>query len=399
MPPRGRSHPELPPLDDARRGERLQRVMADAGVAARRDCEKLILDGAVTVNGKVVRSLPVWVHPKLDRIAVRGRPLPEPERHIYLMLNKPPRTLTTAADEPGADRRTVLDLVNHPSRARLFPVGRLDYDTTGLLLLTNDGDFANAITHPRNGLPKTYLAVVNGRLEDDDVQKLEEGIYLAERKAGRTVGAVRTARVRIEIFARGQDRTVLRLTLKEGRNRQVRRMLAAVRCPVRKLERVAIGPVTLSNVARGRWRELTREELRLLREGIKRASAPAKKPRTPSDDSTTRSNARGVLARGVLPGSRHTPADVPPPLRQKRKARSMVRSGTPRGERANTSPKSSVEGRGTAKSTQKPVRSALATPHTSRIKAPKTTVASVRPASAAPKPTARRRIISPPKAK
>ncbi len=266
------AHRNLPPLTDARRGERLQRVMADAGVAARRDCEQLILDGHVTVNGEVVATLPVWVNPRHDRILVRGRPLPERERHVYLMLNKPANTLTTAADEPGANRRTVMDLVKHPSNARVFPVGRLDYDTTGLLLLTNDGDLANAISHPRLGLPKTYLAVIKGRLDDAQVAELEEGIYLAERKEGRTVGAVRTARVKVEVFSRGRDRTVLRLILKEGRNRQVRRMLAAVGHPVKKLERVALGPLNLTGLTRGNWRELTRDELRAIRQAVKPAS-------------------------------------------------------------------------------------------------------------------------------
>ena len=252
-------------LRDASRGQRLQRVMADAGVASRRACEELIRNGAVEVNGHVVTELPAWVDPQTDRIHVEGRPLPKPERHLYIMLNKPTRTLTSASDEPGADRRTVLDLVDHPAKARLFPVGRLDYDTVGLVLLTNDGELANRLTHPRFGAPKTYRVVVRGQLDQDAAKEIERGIYLAERKAGRTVGAARTAHVELSVLKRDREKTTLELTLREGRNRQVRRMLAAVGFPVKSLERVGMGPVRLKGVARGAWRELTASEIKALR--------------------------------------------------------------------------------------------------------------------------------------
>ena len=256
------------PADDPTRGPdavRLQRVLADAGLASRRASEELIRLGRVRVNGDVVRELPCFVDPDTDRIEVDHKPVPKPERHVYILLNKPARVLSTVLDEPGADRRTVIDLVDHPSRARLFPVGRLDYDTTGLVLLTNDGELANRLTHPRYAVHKTYRAVVKGRLEDEDAAKLEHGIYLAERKAGRTDGAARTARVSIKIARRDRDRTTLEIELREGRNRQVRRMLAKVGCPVKKLERVAMGPLRLKGLARGEWRELTRTELGALR--------------------------------------------------------------------------------------------------------------------------------------
>lgn len=244
--------------------------MADAGVASRRECERLIEAGAVEVNGEVVTELPVFVHPAADRILVEGRPIrKQRERKLYLLLNKPARTLTTLADEPGADRRTVIDLVEHPQKARLFPVGRLDYDTTGLLLLTNDGDLANQLTHPRYGVPKTYRVVVKGDVADEAISELERGIYLADRKAGKTAGASRTAHVEVRLISRQRDRTVLELTLREGRNRQVRRLLAAVGFPVKKLERIGMGPLSLKGVARGEWRELNRHEIRAL----KRAAA------------------------------------------------------------------------------------------------------------------------------
>lgn len=274
-------------MRDASRGERLQRVMADAGVASRRACEDLIRAGAVEVNGVVVIDLPAWVDPQTDQIRVEGRPLPKPERHLYLMLNKPTRTLTAATDEPGSDRRTVLDLVDHPAKARLFPVGRLDYDTVGLLLLTNDGELANRLTHPRYGAPKTYRVVVKGSLDEHAAKEMERGIYLAERRAGRTVGAARTAHVELSVIRRERETTTLELTLREGRNRQVRRMLAAVGFPVKSLERVGMGPVRLKGVARGAWRELTAGEIKALRKAaamsrgdqeVRVSGAPSKKP-------------------------------------------------------------------------------------------------------------------------
>ncbi|USN98921.1 MAG: rRNA pseudouridine synthase [Phycisphaeraceae bacterium] len=252
-------------LRDASRGRRLQRVLADAGVASRRECERLIEEGRVKVNGRVVRDLPAWVDPDEDRIEVEGRPLRPPERHLYILLNKPPRTLTSAKDEPGADRRTVLDLVNHPARAKLFPVGRLDYDTTGLLILTNDGELANRLTHPRYGVPKTYRAVVKGNVDEAAMRELEAGVVLADRKDGKTVGASRTNPVEWTIVHREADKTTLDITIREGRNRQVRRMLAQIGHEVKKLERTAMGPLRLKGVARGGWRELTHREVEALR--------------------------------------------------------------------------------------------------------------------------------------
>lgn len=261
------------PFTDADRGERLQRVMSDAGIGSRRACEALIEAGEVTVNGHLVAHLPAWVDPEEDRVVVQGRVLPQPERRVYVLLNKPPRTLSTLKDEPGADRRTVGELVDHPLADHLFPVGRLDYDTVGLVLMTNDGELANRLTHPRYGVPKTYRVQVRGALDEDAVAELERGIYLAERKAGDTVGAKRTSKVEITLVHQGREGTTLELTLREGRNRQVRRMMAAVGFPVRKLERVAMGPVQLKGVARGAWRELTREEIRALKKAAAGGSA------------------------------------------------------------------------------------------------------------------------------
>jgi pseudouridine synthase len=271
---RGRKQTPKSPLRDAEHGERLQRVLADAGIGSRRDCEALIEAGKVRVNGQIVRTLPAWADPAVDDIIVNGRPLPAPERHLYILLNKPTRTLTTAKDEPGADRRTVLDLVNHPAKAKLFPVGRLDYDTTGLLLLTNDGELANRLTHPRYGVPKTYRALVKGQIDEEALSKLAGGVVLTDRREGKTTGASRTGPVEVEIIHTAGDKTTLDVTIREGRNRQVRRMLASLGLSVKKLERTAMGPLRLRGVARGLWRELTRTELDRLRRA---AAMPAKR--------------------------------------------------------------------------------------------------------------------------
>lgn len=283
-------------------------MLAEAGVASRRKCEEMIEQGRVEVNGEVVAGLPAWADPTRDRILVDGRPIrKEAEKHVYVLLNKPPRTLTTASDEPGSDRRTVVDLVEHPTGARLFPVGRLDYDTVGLLILTNDGELANRLTHPRFGVPKTYRAKVAGVISDEAIGELERGIYLAERKAGHTEGASRTSHVELAVVHRERDATVLDITLREGRNRQVRRMLAAVDLPVKKLERIAMGPVALKGVARGAWRDLTLAEVGALRraaaaagrgEDAGGAPKPAKPPKQAGGKKLSRRQAAAVKTPG-----------------------------------------------------------------------------------------------------
>lgn len=303
---------------DKARGPRLQRILADAGVAARRVCEQMIEEGRVEVNGTIIDFMPAFADPEADRITVDGRPIKRKSRKLYVMLNKPARTITTSADEPEYDRRTVLQLVDHPAADRLFPVGRLDFDTTGLLLLTNDGDLANQLTHPRFGVTKTYHAVVKGKLTDEDATEIAEGIYLAERKAGKTLGAARTARVEVSIFNRDRDRTVLELKLTEGRNRQVRRMLAAVGHPVKKLERVAMGPLRLTGLPRGAWRELKRSEIETLRRAVRRGKS-GQQP--------------AASKRG-----RHGPEPTESGLDRERMRRAVVRTGH-EGERAQRRPR------------------------------------------------------------
>lgn len=250
--------------------------MAAAGIGSRRACEELISEGRVAVNGQIMTELPILVDPQTDLIAVDGHPMSRyipreardeksasGTRRIYVMLYKPRQTLSTSSDPDG--RRTVTEVVQHPSRARLYPVGRLDYDTMGLVLLTNDGELANRLTHPRYGVEKTYRAIVKGRITQEAREKLGIGVYLSDRREGQTTGASRTRGVSYTIVKEEDARTILDLTLKEGRNRQVRRMLAQLGNPVRKLVRIAMGPVTLRGLKPGEWRDLTGEELIALR--------------------------------------------------------------------------------------------------------------------------------------
>ena len=276
MDPKHQDNPEAPDYRDATKGERLQKVLARAGIASRRACEELIEQGVVRVNGRVIDSLPAWVDPATDKVSVKGKMIEGAERKIYLMLYKPRNTVTTADDEAG--RRTVLDLIDHPSGNRLYPVGRLDYDTMGLLLLTNDGELANRMTHPSYGIHKTYRAIVKGVLDDDRVSAMKRGIYLADRRDGATSGAKRTGDVDINIVRKERDRTVVDLTLREGRNREVRRLFANIGCPVKKLVRTSMGPLRLKGLRLGEWRELTSNEVAQLKRSAY-AKRSSKSPR------------------------------------------------------------------------------------------------------------------------
>ena len=236
-------------------GVRLQKVLAQAGIGSRRACEILIGDGRVEVNSEVVTEQGRRVDPERDVIRVDGARIPPPRRHLYLALNKPRGVVVTMDDPEG--RRTVADLLaTGGSRVvrneRLFHVGRLDADSEGLLILTNDGELANKLAHPSYGVPKTYLAEVTGLVSAETLRKLRRGVTLED-------GPVRPASVKITSSA--ADRTLIKITLQEGRNRVVRRTMEAVGHPVRRLSRIGIGPVRLGNLKVGEYRELTRAEL------------------------------------------------------------------------------------------------------------------------------------------
>lgn len=231
---------------------RLNKYLAEAGVTSRRGADTLIADGRVRVNGEVVRVLGWLVEPR-DRIAVDGVQVTIGKHKTYLVLNKPAGVVTTMRDPEG--RRTVRDLLP-PETPRVVPVGRLDYDTSGLLLLTDDGELAYRLTHPSFGVQKDYRVRVAGRIAGEHVQALREGVALGE---------YRTQPCRVRVVAAGKTASLLEMRLHEGRNRQIRRMLAALGYRVLALQRVRFGPITLGELAPGRTRFLSTRELKDLR--------------------------------------------------------------------------------------------------------------------------------------
>ncbi|MBN1764811.1 MAG: rRNA pseudouridine synthase [Sedimentisphaerales bacterium] len=231
---------------------RLQKVMADAGIASRRNCEEMILTGQVKVNGKVVHDLPVFVDPIHDSIVVSGRKL-RFEPRVYYLLNKPKKVVCTNYDPD--QRKKAIDLLNGV-KYRVFPVGRLDTDSRGLILMTNDGELANHITHPRYGVPKTYIVEVSGWVTGDEVDKLKKGIHLEHGPASMES---------IKIVNRNSKRTDLEIVLREGQNRQIRRMLARLGHSVHQLTRVRMGPLTLRGLSPGKYRALTPKEVTSLK--------------------------------------------------------------------------------------------------------------------------------------
>jgi 23S rRNA pseudouridine2605 synthase len=234
------------PAGEAEARPRLQKVLARAGVASRRACEELIAARRVRINGQVA-TLGDRVDPEHDLVELDGAPLALAAGLVHYLLNKPAGIVTTADDPQG--RRTVVDLV--PAEPRVFPVGRLDLDTEGLLLLTNDGELAHRLTHPSFGVDKEYLAEVEGRPSRGSLRRLREGVELDDGP---------TAPAQVSLV----EPTVLRITIHEGRNRQVRRMCEAVGHPVRRLVRTRIGPLAERRLAPGEWRELTPDEVRAL---------------------------------------------------------------------------------------------------------------------------------------
>lgn len=246
-----------------------------------------MLEGRVQVNGKVVRQLPVLVEPGVDEVRVDGqrvkaagvaRSRGEP-RFIYIVLNKPPGVVSTNASQATAGRRQTraVDLLPPGLRRRVYPVGRLDASSRGLLLLTDDGDLTHKLTHPSFGVPKTYRVICDGDVGPEVVERLQEGVYLAERGTG---SASRTAPARIKIVRRGREQSTLEITIKEGRNRQVRRMLAGLGHKVRDLKRTRLGPLKLEKLPEASSRLLTPVEVTALRKavGVKPPKAASARP-------------------------------------------------------------------------------------------------------------------------
>jgi 23S rRNA pseudouridine2605 synthase len=245
--------------------ERLQKIIAAAGIASRRKAEQLITAGLVTVNGQTITELGSKADPAVDHIRVSGKPLREAESKLYLMLNKPRGYVSTVHDPEG--RATVMDLVRAVG-ARVFPIGRLDYNSEGLLLLTNDGDLAQRLTHASFHVPKTYLVKVSGQPTDEALDRLRGGVTIHEQEDGRT-RQVRTAPARIDLI-RDAANPWYEITLYEGRNRQLHRMFEKVGHHVEKIRRVRYGPLQL-DVEPGKFRALTPSEL-------KRLQAPSPQP-------------------------------------------------------------------------------------------------------------------------
>ncbi len=234
---------------------RIQKFLSEAGVASRRAAEEMVRQGRVAVNGKTVTDLPVLIDPDADRVSVDGRKVTRPEgRPVYFLLNKPRGVVSTSHDPRG--RPTAVDLVPEVPGRKVHCVGRLDADSTGLLILTDDGDLTQYLTHPRHEVPKTYVVEINGRLTPEQVDAFKHGVRLDGKKTG---GA------RLKVLDSHHDRSVIEVTLREGRNREIRRVLARLGLKVRRLKRTAIGSVTDRGLKVGNVRTLKPTEVSRLR--------------------------------------------------------------------------------------------------------------------------------------
>lgn len=315
--------------------QRLQRVLASAGYGSRRACETLILEGRVEVDGKGITELGFQVDPKKAEICVDGAPI-RMQKLVYFLLNKPPGVVTTSRDPQGRTR--VLDLIQE--QQRVFPVGRLDRSSEGLILLTNDGDLAQQLAHPRYGIQKVYRVTVAGKIDQETIDRMRQGIYIAEGRV--SVDGAKILRHR----ARSTD---LEILLREGKNREIRRILARLGHKVMSLERIAIGSLRLGELPRGAYRPVTPAELKRLREEIVAQSRRAKEePRAPGTKVKTRQDE----TRGKTTPPQKSPVERPPvPLRKPKKLVESQTLGTVIGEvdpgqgasRAPRSPRPSLQ--------------------------------------------------------
>ena len=229
--------------------ERLQKILSHAGVASRRAAEQMILNGRVKVDGKIVTELGEKFDIEVNKIYVDDKLINCTEKKVYILLNKPKNILSTVKDDRG--RKTVIDLITDIDE-RIYPVGRLDYDTEGLLLLTNDGELMNAVLHPKFQINKTYLAKVKGEITETKLNKLREGIQLED---GLTAPAI------VRVVGKSSTEAKIEITIHEGRNRQVRRMIAAIGCEVTKLKRVKFANLLIRDLKIGQYRKLTGMEI------------------------------------------------------------------------------------------------------------------------------------------
>lgn len=232
---------------------RLQKFLAACGVASRRGAEELIKQGKVQVNGETITEMGVQIDEDKDKVTYNGQPVEMEKKMVYILLNKPVGYVTTVSDDKG--RNTVMDLVADIP-VRIYPVGRLDYDTEGLLLMTNDGDLTYRVTHPKNQVEKTYEAEVTGNITMNTLLQLRNGIML---------DGVKTRPAKVEVIGATQYGTKLEITIHEGKNRQVRRMFESVGCIVKRLKRTREAGLILGHVPLGHWRRLTESEINMLK--------------------------------------------------------------------------------------------------------------------------------------
>ncbi|HLY09484.1 MAG TPA: pseudouridine synthase [Planctomycetota bacterium] len=236
--------------------ERLHKVLANSGIASRRSCEQLIAAGQVTVDGEVVTEMGFKVDPAKNKIMFGGQRV-KPPRPVTLILNKPKKVVTTTKDEAG--RRTVMQYVQHIPE-RVYPVGRLDWESEGLLVMTNDGELANLLTHPRYGVARTYHVVVKGELTPAVLEKMQRGVWLSEGKTGP---------IKILIKKRDRESAIVEVTVHEGMNREVRRVFARFGLKVKHLKRLRVGPLALGHLSSGAVRLLSPQEVESLRASVK----------------------------------------------------------------------------------------------------------------------------------
>jgi 23S rRNA pseudouridine2605 synthase len=303
---------------------RLQKLIAGTGLASRRKAEELITSGRVTINGSVVKELGIKVDPDRDHVKVDGKHLRAAQPYVYLILNKPKNVMSTLDDPEG--RPTVKDLL-HGVSVRVFPVGRLDFDSEGLMLLTNHGDLAQALLHPRYHVPKTYLIKVKGVLDDAKIEALERGVKLEDGF---------TAPAKVNKVSRAESNSWLEVTIHEGRKHQVKRMIEAVGHSVIKLTRIRMGPLMLGDLAPREYRFLTDREANRLRELVEDRVARAERPELDASGKPTR----------WTPPTEPAPPRLPKPERSGRGPKSQRAERGPRSQQAPAGMKSPRSGRG-----------------------------------------------------
>ncbi len=236
---------------------RLQKIIADAGIASRREAEKLIMEGQVMVNGRLITELGFKADPVTDAIKVRGKLIKKTENIVYIAFNKPKMVMCTTNDPEG--RQTIYDIIGNKMKERVFPVGRLDYHSEGLILLTNDGEMAFRLTHPKYKVEKVYEVKVKDLPAEEKLDKLRKGIYLEDGK---------TMPCEISFLKNTKENSWFKVILKEGKKQQIRRMFMRIGHPVMKLKRVAIGPLNLGKLPQGAFRNLTEKEVSLLKKAV-----------------------------------------------------------------------------------------------------------------------------------